>query len=162
MQGGSRLCHHPYPQTWVWNKPFGKAKIFGRKKIKRDSQWFSCFCVRAKSSLQSCLMLCDPMDCSPPGSSVHGILQARILERVAMPSSRGSSWPRDQTWVSCIAGRFFTAEPPGKPWHVYTTRYKIDNYWEPTTYVQHRELYSVLCGGLMGRKSKKEGICVYI
>ena len=44
---------------------------------------------------QSCLTLCDPMDCSPPGSSVHGILQARILEWVAMPSSRGSSWLRD-------------------------------------------------------------------
>ena len=44
--------------------------------------------------------LCDPVDCSPPGSSVHGILQARVPERVAMPSSRGSSWPRDQTQVS--------------------------------------------------------------
>ena len=44
-------------------------------------------------SLQSCLTLGDPMDCSPPGSSVHGILQARILEWVAMPSSRGSSQP---------------------------------------------------------------------
>ena len=48
------------------------------------------------------------MDCSPPGSSVHGILQARILEWVAELSSRGSSWPRDRTWLSCIAGRFFT------------------------------------------------------
>jgi len=55
------------------------------------------------------------MDCSPPGSSVQGILQARILEGVAMPSSRRSSQPRERTWVSCIAGRFFTAEPPGKP-----------------------------------------------
>ena len=44
----------------------------------------------------------------PPGSSVHGILQARILEWVAIPFSRGSSWLRDWTWVSCIAGRFFT------------------------------------------------------
>ena len=52
--------------------------------------------------------LCDPMDCSPPDSSVHGILQARILERVANPSSRGPSWHRDRTQVSCIAGRFFT------------------------------------------------------
>ena len=51
---------------------------------------------------------CDPMVCSPPGSSVHGILQARILEWVAMPFSRGSSQPRDQTHVSCTAGRFFT------------------------------------------------------
>ena len=58
---------------------------------------------------QSCLSLCPPMDCSPPGSSsVHGILQARILGWVAMPSSRGSSQHRDQTQVSHIAGRFFT------------------------------------------------------
>ena len=49
-----------------------------------------------------------PMDCSPPGSSVHGILQARIPEWVAIPFSRGSSWPRDQTWFSCTAGKLFT------------------------------------------------------
>ena len=47
------------------------------------------------------------MDCSPSGSSIPGILQARMLEWVAMPSSRGSSWPRDPTQISCIAGRFF-------------------------------------------------------
>ena len=67
-------------------------------------------------SLQSCPTLCKAMDCSPPGSSVHGILQARILEWVAMPSCRGSYWPRVQTCISCgscIAGRFFTAEPLG-------------------------------------------------
>ena len=57
---------------------------------------------------QTCPTLCNPMDCSPPDSSVHGILQARILEWVANPSSRGTSWPRDQTQVSCIARRFFT------------------------------------------------------
>ena len=64
-----------------------------------------------------CSTLCNPMDCSPPGSSVHGILQARRLEWAAMPSSRGSSWPNGQTHgscSSCIAGRFFTAEPLGK------------------------------------------------
>ena len=60
------------------------------------------------ASSQSCPTLFNPMDCSPPGSSVHGILQARILEWLAIPFSRGSSGPRDQTWVSCIAGRFFT------------------------------------------------------
>ena len=58
--------------------------------------------------VQSCLTLCDPVDCSTPGSSVHGILQARILEWVAISFSRGSPWPRDRTQVSCIAGRFFT------------------------------------------------------
>ena len=55
-----------------------------------------------------CLTLCDPMDCSPPGSSVHGILQARILEWVAIPFSRVYSQPRDWTQVSCIGGGFFT------------------------------------------------------
>ena len=64
---------------------------------------------------QSCLILCDPVDCSPPGSSVHGILQARILEWVAISSSRGSSLPRDGTCVCCIDRWFFTAQPPGKP-----------------------------------------------
>ena len=72
------------------------------------SIWFSylvCMCL----VIQSCLTLCNPMDCSPPGSSVHGILQVRILEWVAMPSYKGSSQPRDWTQVSYIAGRFFTS-----------------------------------------------------
>ena len=79
--------------------------------------------VHAKS-LQSCLTLCDPMDCSPPGFSVHGILQARILEWAAMPSSRGSFWPSDWTCVSCLlcwqTGSVPLA-PPGKAlWLPYT------------------------------------------
>ena len=57
----------------------------------------------AAKSLQSCPTLCNPRDCGPQGSSVHGILQARILEWVAMPSSRGSSRPRNRTHVSCIS-----------------------------------------------------------
>ena len=57
---------------------------------------------------QSCPTLCNPMDCSPPGSSVHEIFQTRILEWVAISFSRGSSQPRDQTQVFCTAGRFFT------------------------------------------------------
>ena len=61
---------------------------------------------------QSCQTLCNPMDCSPPGSSVYGIPQARIQERVIVPFSRGSSWPRDWIQVSHIAGGFFTSEPP--------------------------------------------------
>ena len=58
---------------------------------------------------QSYLTLCDPMDCSPPGSSVHGILQPRILEWVTISFSKGSSQPRHRTLVSYIAGRLFTA-----------------------------------------------------
>ena len=63
------------------------------------------------------LNLCNPMDGSPPGSSVHGIPQARILVWVAISFSRGSSWPRDRihvSWVFCIGRRFFTTEPPGQ------------------------------------------------
>ena len=61
-----------------------------------------------RSVAQSCLTLCDPMDCSLPGYSVHEIFQARILEWVSIPFFRGSSRARDQTWVSCIMGRFLT------------------------------------------------------
>ena len=70
-------------------------------------------------SLQSCPTLCDPMDCSSPGSFVHGILQARLLEWVATDSSRGSSWPRNRTCVSytsCMAGRFFTICATWEDW----------------------------------------------
>ena len=64
---------------------------------------------------QSCPTLCNPVDCSLPGSSVHGILQTRILERVAISFSRGSSQPRDWTWVSALQADALTSEPPGKP-----------------------------------------------
>ena len=57
---------------------------------------------------QLCLTFCGPMDYSLPGSSVHGLFQARIVEWVASPFHRGSSWPGNQIWVSCIADRFFT------------------------------------------------------
>ena len=66
-------------------------------------------------STQLCLTLCDPMIYSPPDCFVHEIFQARVLEWVAISYSRGSSQPRDRTCISCIAGRFFTAEPSGKP-----------------------------------------------
>ena len=65
------------------------------------------------SVTQLCPTLCDPMDCSPPDSSVKGMLQARILAWVAISSSRGSLGPRDRTQVSRISGRFFTTESPG-------------------------------------------------
>ena len=75
---------------------------------------FLCCCLVAKT----CLTLCDSLDYSLPGSSVYEISKTRILERVIISFSRGASWPRDQTHVSCIQsviGRFFTGEPPGKP-----------------------------------------------
>ena len=79
-------------------------------------------------SLHSCPTLCDPVGCSPPGYSVHGILQARILEWVAMPSSRGSSRPRDQTCVTpALAGRFFTTSVPWEDPHYILSTYLFSN-----------------------------------
>ena len=69
--------------------------------------WFSLKIVVVLLT-KSCPTLWNSLDCSRPDSSVHRILQARILEWVAIPSSRGSSWPRDWTHISCTAGRFFT------------------------------------------------------
>ena len=80
-------------------------------KPKEVDSFFLCWIVLKESEsevAQSCLMLCDPMDCSLPGSSVHGILQTRVLERVAISFSRGSSQPRDRAWVARIAGSCFT------------------------------------------------------
>ena len=75
-------------------------------------------CRHARSATHSCLTLHHPIDYSLPGSSVHGIFQARILEQVAIFSSRESSWPRIKPTspvAPALAGRFFTTEPPGKP-----------------------------------------------
>ena len=73
---------------------------------------------------QSYQILCNPMNRSPPGSSVHGLLQARILEWVAMSSSRASSQPRDRTQVSCIAGGFFTIWPTREAHTVLSLTFK--------------------------------------
>ena len=104
-----------------WGKPVTKGRAlpdptytYTRSPELSNSCQTSCWCLVAKS----CLTFCDPMDCGPPGSSVHGIYQERILKWVAMPSSRGFSLPRDRTCVSCVScvvGGFFTTEPPGKP-----------------------------------------------
>ena len=86
----------------------------------KDSLWiYLCACML---SLFNCVWLFTTLWTHPPGSSVHGILQARILEWVAIPSSRGSSQPKNWTHVycgSCIAGWFFTVEPPGKPESIF-------------------------------------------
>ena len=85
------------------------ALSFSKIKVAIIYYWYqiphisNSFCMHDKSF--------NTMDCSPPGSSVHGFLQAKILEWVAISSSRGSSQPRDPTLVSCIAEGYFTAEP---------------------------------------------------
>ena len=79
-----------------------------------------------------------PMECSPPGSSVHGILQARILELVAILFSRGSSWPRNRTWASCIAHRLFTISATREAYvmlllsHISCGRLCATHRWQPT------------------------------
>ena len=84
-----------------------------------------CLCAQ---SLQLYPTLCDPLDYSPPSSSVHGILQVRILEWVAMPFSKGSSQPRDRIQVSCvfcIAGSFFE----DKKWFKLTLGKQLQRWW---------------------------------
>ena len=90
-------------------------KIFSNifESVEWDILWLLTFFINTvymkwSEVAQSCLTLCDPMDCSLLGSSVHGIFQARILEWVAISFSRGTSRPRDWTWVSHIVGRCFT------------------------------------------------------
>ena len=88
-----------FVRSYHWNWVMGVqnfSALFLTTTCKYTSVWML-------SALQSCLTLCDPMDSSPPVSSVRGILQVRILEWIAMLSSRGSSWPRDSTPVSYVS-----------------------------------------------------------
>ena len=78
---------------------------------------------------QSCLALWDPMDYSSPGPCAHGIFQARILEWVAISSSRGSSQPRDWTFVSCIAGGFFTCWALREAWYTHISKHHTLNIY---------------------------------
>ena len=87
---------------------------------KSNSDSFELYHKSESEVAQSCPTLCDPMDCSPPGSSIHGIFQARVLEWVAIAFSRGSSHTRDQTWVFQIVGRCFTDHESIHREHIYT------------------------------------------
>ena len=98
-QQGERTCE--------WLKPEAcskeKGQISSRYWVAPSTGPQGLYALVSAKSLQSCLTLCDSMDCMLPGSSVCGILHARILEWIAMPSSRRSSQPRDWTCVSCIS-----------------------------------------------------------
>ena len=100
--------HFPWP--CVHSSP-SQAGLYPASQVPRmhlPSSW-CCFVSKL------CSILWDPTDSSTPGSFVHGISQARILKQVAISFSRGSSWPRDRTLLSCLAGGFYTTEPSGKP-----------------------------------------------
>ena len=95
------MVTHSSTLAWKipWTEESGGLQSMGSQKVRHD--W--------ATSLSSHVQLFrDPVDCSPPDSSVHGTYQVRILEWVATPFSMGSSWPRYQTWVSSIVVRFFT------------------------------------------------------
>ena len=93
-------------ELFSWNFPQQKRAVV--YKVTPPSPGDCCCCCRLVN--KSCLTLCDPTDCSLPGSSVHGISQTKLLEWVAISFSRGSSQSRDRTHISCLASGFFTTE----------------------------------------------------
>ena len=111
------LALQPRADKNFWSYP--SVNTVGRSRNRLYGWLLNSFACMHTQSLHLCLTLCNLMDCSLPGSSVHGIFLGRILEWVAMPSSRRSSLPRDRTCiscVSCITSGFFTTEPLRKPW----------------------------------------------
>ena len=110
--------YHPKQADWSI-----KDELYVWLKYQRQS-WAEEGGVRACLVAQSCPTLRDPRDCSPPGSSVLGIFQARILKWVAIPFSKGFLQPRDRTQVSCIAGRYFT------PWATREAPREAEGLWQ--------------------------------
>ena len=112
----------------LWELPSIGSKVLDTTDVTSHSYisctlcQYTCMC----SVISVCPTLCNPMDCSQPGSSVRGISLARIPEWVAIPSSRVSSHPME--WissVSCPASGFFAAEPPGKSWYQYRAKFYL-------------------------------------
>ena len=110
------MATHSSIRGWEipWTEETGGLQSMGSQRVSHD------LAIKQQHAklLQSCLTLCDPTDSSLPVSSVHGILQARILEWVAMPSSRGSFWPRDRTHFCLLhwqVGSLPLAPPGGPP-----------------------------------------------
>ena len=124
---GTDLVEDSFSTDWVWGDLSG---------------WFKSitFAVPFVLVAQSCLTLCHPMDCSPPGSSVHGILWVRILEWVAIPFSRGCSQPRDWTWFSCIADRYFTI------WATWEALCELYFQCNATAYLKVKQVHSPEAG----------------
>ena len=111
--------------VWIFNKMGWRCKTFHLFTL--DS-FLNGVCAYVLSHF-SHIWLCNSMDCSPPGSSVNEIVQARILEWIAMPSSRQSSWLRDRTQVSPIAGVFLTCWVTWKAHFEWLKMLKVKTYW---------------------------------
>ena len=148
-----RTCHPVILQPAPRNKFLCQAKnvLMNYPSFPFLGFWFVALLVT-----KLCLTLCDPMDCSPPASSVHGILQARILVWVATSFYRGPSWPRDKTHVSYI-GRWILYG-----WATRKARSDIKLYYNPLVLMGFMEgrwelnfwLHSGICGSI-------DPICVY-
>ena len=110
-----KICSdsHPKPKPNLWSFVQSNQDVFKYYFIV-SYRILQFLCVYV-CWLTSCYILCDPVDCSPPSFSFHGILQQRILEWIALPSSRGSSWPRDRTHISCITGDSLLLSHWGSP-----------------------------------------------
>ena len=130
-RGSSSLSFACLPYWIVTTPPLGHSDSLQWQEFKKGR---SSFLLVEETSVhiflkvlvaQLCMTLSDSMDCSLPGSSVQGILQARILEWVTIPFSRVSSWPRDQTSVSCTAGRFFTVWAKRETPYIFLWEHKV-------------------------------------
>ena len=111
MKKGNILCHKKSVS------PLKRTEV-----LMHAITWVNCANVMSEFA-QSCPTLCDPMDCSLPGSSIHGIFQAIVLEWIAISFSRGSSQPRDRTQVSCIVDRHFTVWATREVLHSHAGEY---------------------------------------
>ena len=109
-----------FKKVWIGKGRLPPCGRSGRGSLSLSGAGAACFPKWSCSAMPDSL---QPKDCSPPGSSVHGLFQARVLEWVAISFSRGSTWPRDRTWVSHVAVRLFTIwatrESPSFP-HPYS------------------------------------------
>ena len=113
----SSRCQKPQEKViWFLQQVQGNEK--SKAECTDRKRWEVCVCVRACTCAQSCLTLCNPMDCSPPGSCVHGTFQARILEWVGRFLLQGIFPPRDQTHVSCV----FDMTANRQPYMQFNTR----------------------------------------
>ena len=127
-QSGLQIYVLSYSDCMVLGKVICSVKFYNHSNFVKLDNWIrGCkWGLSTESEVaQSCPTLCNPMDCSLSGCSVHGIFQARVLEWIAISFSRGSSRPRNRTWVSHIAGKRFTVWATRKIWLKHS-RYLID------------------------------------
>ena len=150
------LLSHKKEHIWVRPNEVDEPRATIQTKSERERQILYIYIVHTRAkSLQLCMSLCDAMGCSPSGSSVHCTLQARRLQWVSMPFSRGSSRPRDRTHISCmscIAGRFLPTEPPPQE-----TMCSLSNLFQIGLYSAPRSPWSLSASSTLSYKMTPQG-----